>query len=279
MKNFAFLTLLLLVLFSGNVQAQEELAKQSQNPLGTVISLPFENNVNFGIGPSDSTAYILNLKPVYPIRIGEWNLINRLIAPIIYTEGQDIDRLPVDDVDFGQGNLISLAKGSEFGLGDITYQAFFSPATPSKWIWGVGPAFQLPTATAERYESDKWSGGLAAVALTMPGSWVVGALVQNVWSFAGDSDAADVNQFLFQYFLNYNLDDGWYLSSSPNITANWEADSSDRWTVPLGGGVGRLIKIGKLPVDFKLTGYYNIEALKNGPDWSAQFTVKFLFPK
>jgi len=113
----------------------------------------------------------------------------------------------------------------------------------------------------------------------MPGKWVVGVLAQNVWSFAGDSDAADVNKFLFQYFINYNLDNGWYLSSTPTITANWEASSGNKWTVPFGGGVGRLVKFGKLPVDIKLAAYWNAEKPTFGPDWNLQFTVKFLFPK
>ena len=63
------------------------------------------------------------------------------------------------------------------------------------------------------------------------------------------------------------------------ITANWEADSGNRWTVPFGGGVGRLVKIRNQPVDFKLAGYWNAEKPDNAADWSAQFTVKFLFPK
>ena len=107
----------------------------------------------------------------------------------------------------------------------MTYKGFFSPAKSAKWIWGVGPALVLPTATEDRYASDKWSAGVSAVALSMPGKWVVGVLAQNVWSFAGDSDAADVNKFVFQYFINYNLDNGWYLTSTPVITANWEASS------------------------------------------------------
>jgi hypothetical protein len=161
----------------------------------------------------------------------------------------------------------------------MTYQGFFGPTKPGKWIWGVGPALVLPTATEDRYASDKWSAGASAVAVSMPGKWVVGVLAQNVWSFAGDSDAADVNKFFFQYFINYNLDNGWYLSSTPVITANWEAKSGNKWTVLFGGGVGRLVKFGKLPVDFKLAAYWNAEKPKFGPDWNLQFTVKFLFPK
>lgn len=259
--------------------AQDDLAKESQNPLGTIISAPFENNFNFGIGPSDATAYALNMKPVYPVNLGDWNLINRFILPVIYSEGQDAPFPPGTGIDLGYAGIIELAQGSAFGLGDMTYQGFFGPAKPGKWIWGVGPALVLPTATKNRYASDKWSAGVSAVALTTPGRWVVGVLAQNVWSFAGDSDAADVNNFLFQYFINYNLDNGWYLSSTPVITANWEASGANKWTVPFGGGVGRLVKFGKLPVDLKLAAYWNAQKPEFGSDWNLQFTVKFLFPK
>lgn len=113
----------------------------------------------------------------------------------------------------------------------------------------------------------------------MPGKWVVGVLAQNVWSFAGDSSAQDVNRFLFQYFINYNLEDGWYLTSTLTITANWEASSGNEWTVPFGGGAGRLVRFGKLPVDFNLAAYYNVEKQDFAPAWTLQFVVKFLFPK
>lgn len=257
----------------------DELAKQSQNPLGTIISMPFENNFNTGIGPSESTAYTLNMKPVYPAKVGNWNLINRFILPAIYSQGQDGPVPPGIEIDLGYSGSIELAQGSAFGLGDLTYQAFFSPAESDKWVWGIGPAFVLPTATEDRYASDKWSVGAAFVALSMPGNWVYGILAQNVWSVAGDSDATDVNSFLFQYFLNYNLDNGWYLTSTPTITANWDADSDNKWTVPLGGGAGRMVKHGKLPVDYKLAVYKNVERPQFAAEWNVQFTLKFLFPK
>lgn len=278
-KLFVVSSLLLLTwLFTSPILAQEDLAKQSQNPLGTVISAPFENNLYFNIGPSDATAYVLNMKPVYPVNLGHWNLINRFILPVIYSEGQDVDIQPPPETDVGYSTYVA-AQGSAFGLGDLNYQGFFSPAKSGAWIWGIGPAVVLPIATKDRYASDKWSAGPAAVVLTMPGKWVVGVLAQNVWSFAGDSDAADVNKFLFQYFINYNLESGWYLSTTPVITANWEADSGNRWTVPIGGGIGRLVKSGKIPIDYKLTAYWNAEKPDFGPNWNLQFTVKVLFPK
>jgi hypothetical protein len=260
-------------------EGEQSLAKQSQNPVGDVVSLPFENNVLFGIGPSDSSAYVLNVKPVYPVRLGKLNLINRFILPVIYAEGQDVTLTEDQTQLLGFGGEMRLANGSAFGVGDTTYQAFFSPAEPGKLIWGVGPAFVLPTATESRFASEKWSAGISAVALAMPGRWVVGMLVQNVWSVAGDGDADDVNQFLVQPFANYNLDGGWYLNTSPVITADWEADGADQWTVPLGMGIGRLVRHGNQPVDYRLAAYSNVEGPSFSSDWSLQFTVKFLFPK
>jgi len=262
------------------VCADQDLAKQSQNPIGSIISLPFENNTYFDVGPSEKTNNVLNIKPVYPINIGKFNLINRGIIPIIYQEGQDsnVVRSPNDNSHIG-GHRLFPGTDDEFGLGNIQYQGYFSPAEPGKVIWGVGPTLEMPTNTDSSLGSDTWSAGPGVVVLTAPGKWLVGVLANNIWSFAKDGGEEDVNKFFFQYFLNYNMKDGWYLTSSPNITANWEADSSEEWTVPLGGGVGRLVKFDNQPVDFKAEYYYNIETPRFGADWSLRFQVKFLFPK
>jgi hypothetical protein len=274
----AGISILAIGLISIQAWADEQLAKESQNPIGNLISVPLQNNGYFGIGPSDSSAYVLNIQPVIPVTFGNVNLINRITLPVIGLQGQD--QAPPDKVlDLGMVGPISDATESQFGLGDITYQAFFGPSKPGKVIWGVGPAIVLPAATNSKLSSDKWCAGPAAVALVMPGKWVVGVLAQNVWSFAGDSDAQNVNKFLFQYFVNYNMEAGWYLTSGPIMTANWEASSGNEWMVPLGGGFGRLVKFGKQPVDFKLQAFWNAVKPDMGPDWSLQFQVKFLFPK
>ncbi|MEJ2057672.1 MAG: hypothetical protein P8X39_07530 [Desulfofustis sp.] len=83
----------------------------------------------------------------------------------------------------------------------------------------------------------------------------------------------------WQYFINYNLTKGWYLSTAPIITANWEADSDNTWTIPFGGGVGTLLTIGKQPVNAQLSAYYNVEKPEFGPDWQLRFQVQFLFPR
>jgi hypothetical protein len=244
---------------------EHDLAKASQNPVAKLISVPFENNATFNNGTEDVFVNILNIKPVIPMGLTEnWNLINRAIVPVIYQEDSPNDQP-------GEGSL--------FGLGDIIYQGFFSPAKPGKFIWGVGPELHLPTGM-ERLTTDQWSLGPVAVGLTMPGHWVIGALVSNVWSIGGYNDAPDVNVLTAQYFINYNMKGGWYLSSAPVITANWEAeDNDDTWTIPFGGGVGRVFKIGKQPVNLKLAAYYSVEKPDNASDWNLQFSWTFLFPK
>ncbi len=273
-------TIILLALFTvtivSSALAEQDLAKQSQNPIGNMISLPMQNNTYFGVGPSEEWANSFQFQPVYPMNFGKVNLINRAIIPINYLASQEVTVPSRVQVDRG---FLTFETDSIFGLGNITYQGFISPAEPGKIIWGVGPVLQLPTATDDRLGTDKWSGGPGFVALTMPGKWVLGCLGYNVWSFAGPGDDEDVNSLLFQYFVNYNLDNGWYLTSTPVITANWEADSDERWTIPFGLGIGRLVKFGKQPVDFKVQPFWYAEKPDNGPEWSLQLQVKLLFPK
>jgi hypothetical protein len=117
------------------------------------------------------------------------------------------------------------------------------------------------------------------VALTIRGPWVIGALASNLWSYAGDDDRESVNQFLMQYFINYNLPEGWYISSAPIITANWKADSGNKWTVPFGGGIGKIFRIGKQPMNAQVQAFYNAVKPDNGPDWTLRLQLQFLFPK
>ena len=251
-------------IFGQSVFAQDEteLAKQTQNPVSDLISVPFQNNFNFGVGPDDDVQYLLNIQPIYPISLNsEWNLINRLIIPVI------------DQPELFPGT------GDAFGLGDIQYQGYFSPAKPGKLVWGIGPVLSLPTASDKVLGTEQWSAGPGAVVLSMQGPWVIGVLANNIWSFAGDDDREDVNQGLLQYFINYNFPGGMYLTTAPIITANWEADSDNRWTIPFGGGIGKVLRIGKLPINTSIAAYYNVEHPDNGPEWQARLQFQFLFPK
>lgn len=234
---------------------RKDLAKQAQNPIANLISLPLQNNTNFNVGPDDRNQNILNIQPVYPVSLNEnWNVITRTILPVTSQPLADGDR--------------------QDGLGNTTFTAFFSPKAPGKLTWGVGPVVLLPTSTDDALGAGEWGGGLSAVFLGMPGNWVIGSLFSNVW-------AQDVNQFTWQYFINYNIPNGngLYLTSAPIITANWEADSGDRWTVPFGGGVGKIFKIGKQPVNGQVSAYYNVDKPEFGADWQLRLQLQLLFPK
>lgn len=246
---------------SDQKDADTNLAEQAQNPVAKLISVPFQNNFNFGVGPNNVTQWVLNVQPVIPISLGpDWNLITRTIMPIINQPS------PAPGID------------SAFGLGDINPTLFLSPAGSGGFIWGVGPTFTLPTATDSMLGGGKWSAGPAAVALIMQHPWVVGALANTQWSFAGWGDKY-VTQTLIQPFINYNFEKGLYLVSAPIITCNWEADGGNRWTVPIGGGIGKIFYLGKLPINTQLQAFYNVATPDNGPDWQLRFQVQLLFPK
>lgn len=136
----------------------------------------------------------------------------------------------------------------------------------------------MPTASDDRLGSDKWGLGPSLVVLTLRGPWVIGSLFSNVWDIGGSGDQ-DVNLFTWQYFVNYNMADGWYLTSAPIITANWEADSDNTWTVPFGGGFGKVHRIGKQPINMSVQAFYNAEAPEFVGDWSLRLQLQFLFPK
>ncbi len=243
-----------------------EIAKSAQNPVAAMISVPFQNNTNFNVGPEEETQNILNIQPVIPFNLNEnWNLITRTIIPVIsqpkFAPGQD----------------------RENGIGDVQFSAFLSPIKPASggWVWGAGPIAQLDTSTDDRLGSERWGLGPSAVVLRPDGAWVYGALINNVFDVGGDDDRDDINQMLIQPFVNYNFPDkpGRYLTFAPIITANWEADSDNTWTVPLGGGIGQIIKWGHTPVNLQASAYYNVETPKNGADWQMRLQVQFLFPK
>ena len=235
-------------------ESNQNLTKAAQNPLANLISIPFQNNTNFNM-PGDRTQNVLNIQPVIPLYEGR--LITRTIFPLIWNPDYTQD------------------SGSDFGFGDISFTAFYAPE--SKGItWGIGPVVSIPTGD-DTHGSGKWGIGPSIVALGMPGNWVVGGLINNIWSVAGDENKSDVNFFTFQPFINYNFPD-FYLTFTPIITANWEEDSDNQWTVPLGIGVGKLIKLGKLPVNFNVSYYNNVVKPEFAADWTLRVNATILLP-
>jgi hypothetical protein len=263
MKTISLLLAVLMLCSMGHAQEKAEqsagdLAKKSQNPVADMVSLPLQNNTYFNTGPeSNRTQNVLLVQPVIPFEVNPtWNFIARPIIPLI-----------------NQPAYVS-TQDREFGMGNIQFQGFFSPKEPvGGWIVGVGPYMEFPTNSGpdNRFGSDNWSAGPAFLALKIAGPWVYGGLVTQLWSYAGND--AEVNQTAIQPFLNYNLEDGWYLSTAPTIIANWSAASSPQWTIPIGGGIGKILQIGGQPVNASLRAYHNVEAPPTGADWQLQFQI------
>lgn len=266
--GIALSSLIVFCLATPNANAESDLRQKAQNPISSLISAQLQNNVNLNVGRFNGTQYIGFFQPVIPMSVGDnWNLIVRPIIPLI--------------------NQPRLAAGQDtvFGIGDINPQIFFSPKQPTKiiggqFVWGVGPSISFPTATDRRLGSDKYSAGPGGVLVVMKKPFVFGALINNLWSFAGDDQRADVNALTLNPFLNYNMAGGWYLASSLVITANWEADDDNRWTAPLGGGVGRVFHIGSQAINAQLSSYYNVISPDDtGADWQIRTQITLLFPK
>lgn len=242
----------------------EELAKIAQNPVGNLISVPFQNNTNLNFGPEKGTQNILNIQPVIPISINDdWNIITRTILPVIWQPA------------------LGPNDGSLSGIGDLQFNAFLSPAKPGEWIWGAGAIVQAPTQSNSKLGNDNWGLGPTFVVLHLDkGSpWVYGVLINNVWSLTSNKQGGSYSNGVIQPFVNYNFEGGFYLTSAPILTVAWYADSGQQWTVPVGGGVGKIFHIGKLPVNTQLSAYYNVAKPDFGANWQIRAQIQLMFPK
>lgn len=247
-------------IFCANAQqTKEELASEAANPLADIISLPFQNNLNMNYGQYNRNVNILNIQPVIPLAGGK--IITRTIMPIV----------TIPDFSNENGNLTT-------GLADIVLTGFYVPK--SKGImYGFGPVIELPTGGSMR-GSQKWSAGPSLVALFQTPQWTIGGLINNAWSFAGDSNRDDVNHMLINLFVVRQLGNGWYVNSAPIITADWTADSDDQWIVPIGLGAGKVILLGgKLPLNVQTGLYNNVVRPDFGPEWQWRLQAQIMLPK
>ncbi|HME84993.1 MAG TPA: hypothetical protein VKG91_10700 [Roseiarcus sp.] len=184
---------------------EDDIAKESENPIGNLTILPLENYTNFGVGPHDGTQNILEFEPVVPVHLNaNWNLINRAIIPVVWNPD------------------LSPAPSVPQAFAPTDYSAFFSPRNPVHgWTWGVGPIVQLPTATSPTVGSSVWGIGPTAAVVHTSEHIVAGVLSNQVWSLGGvDSGPGGKRyaQFLVEPFVNYNFGHGWFVSSAPIIT-------------------------------------------------------------
>jgi hypothetical protein len=243
-----------------NADQAAELAKKLQNPIASLVSVPLQNNWDFGIGAEEAMRYTLNVQPVIPISLNQqWNLITRTIVPVVYAES------PV-------------AGGDDTaGLGDILQSFFFSPkALVGGWIVGAGPVLLYPSATEKNLGAEKWGAGPTAVVLKQQSGWTYGMLANHVWSYAGEDSRQDVSSTFLQPFLSYTAKSHTTFGLNTESSYDWE---NSQWTVPVNASVSQLLKLGGIPIQFQFGGRAYAEKPDSGPDWGLRFTVTFLFPK
>jgi hypothetical protein len=237
------------------------LAKKLANPISDLVSVPFQFNWEQGVGPHDQTRFILNVQPVMPFTLSnDWNLIARVITPLISQPA------------------LSDTGAPAFGVGDILSSFFFSPSHSRGFTWGVGPVFSLPSTTLPTLGTEKWSAGPTIVVLKQAGPMTVGALWNQVWSFAGSDSRGDVSQMFFQPFAAYNTKTLWTFTLQSEMTANWKAET-DKWTVPINVQVAKLSSFGPFPASYQLGFGVFAAHPETGPSWKMRGAIVILLPR
>jgi len=239
-------------------QDADALAKQTQNPVASLIVVPFQGNFDFGLGDRDATGTLLNIQPVMPFAVSSGtNVILRVIMPLTSQPGTDGARTN--------------------GLGDIVATAFFSPSKSGAVTWGVGPVFLLPSGTSSTLSAEKFGIGPSAVVLIQPAPWTLGMLFNQIWSTSGANDRSDVNATFLQPFVNYNLGSGLAVGASMEATGNWEADEA--WTAPLLFSVSKVTMLGQRPTQFTVAAGPTVASPEGGASWRFRLAATFLYPR
>ncbi len=270
-KNSIAHILLLSFLTATNLLAQDEqkpaaddaaaIAKKLANPIGALISVPFQNNMDLGIGDYNGTKNTLNFQPIVPFSLNaKYSLITRYIVPII----------------------------SQYDItGENTQQTGISDALVSGWIsnavvknglvWGVGAAFLVPTATDDYLGTKKFGVGPTIIVLQQKNGWTYGALINQIWSVAGDADRSDVNQMYLQPFLTHNWKSGAGITVNSETTLNWEANTTTAYINIMAGG---LTKFGNQLVQLQVGPRIQVAAPEGSKSpFGVRAAAIFVFPR
>ena len=273
MRIFTVIFLSLFLMSQSYAQKEmntDELAQATQNPLAKLITIPIQNNFGFNGTQNHEMGYSLNIQPIYPVSTKHINFVNRAIINIAYAPGiyEGGNMVPHPSPDEGKSDGV-------WGLGDLNLTSYLSPSKIGKLIWGIGPSFTLPIATDNRLGSGKWSIGPSVVLVYQPGKWTIDIILRQLWSVGGNDERRDVNQFFLQPLVAYNLPNSWAISTMPVITVNWDSEADQKWLLPVGAGISKLLMLGRLPMIFMVQYYYN--AIKPTLAPASELRVQFNF--
>lgn len=238
--------------------SETDIARQLQNPLTnfSLVGAPFQTGPSPYLDRYDSHQGPPSLRKPLPFSFTPgWSGASQTVFP-----------------------LYSRKNGSDsFGVHGLSLSALVAPADVPTITWGLGPALSFPT-TNSLARNDKWRVGASGAVVYSLKAWVGGVFISNIWSFEGNSQGRDAGQMVIQPFLSYNLSRGWYLTSAPAITVDWQSNGSDAWTVPVGGGVGKVLTLYGQTLNIGAQGYVYPVHPTPGTAWAVQTTLQWLFP-
>jgi len=206
-------------------EAAASAAAQANNPLANMTAFNLQNYYLGDLTETDETANQFWFRYAQPFSVAGTNWLMRASLPI--------NTFPT-----------SLDGDKETGIGDLNVFAAYLIDTGNPALsFGIGPQITAPTASKDALGSEKWSAGFANVLFNASSAkFQYGYLLTWQASFAGSSDRDRVNAGAFQPFAFYQLGHGTYLRAAPIWQYNFE---NDDYNVPLGVGIGQVIKSGK----------------------------------
>jgi Putative MetA-pathway of phenol degradation len=249
-------------------QTAAEASKQAANPLASVWLMQMQQNntwIGMPVNGGNRVQSNLQFQPLLSVKLSEdWSLVTR---PVL----QLFTATPFQD-QAGRSDHIT-------GFGDTAVAFALSPGhrLVGNWLLAAGPTFIFPTATDSRLGQNTWQVGPAA-AIGYTGKDFVTYVFPQQW-FSVGGDGRRTRQMSLIYAFVHTLPNGWTIGTNPDILVDWEASSGNKLTFPVGLQVGKLRKLGPLPVKFDVqVQYYAVRPQSNSPKWNLQLQLTPILP-
>ncbi len=249
-----------------------EIDRKLNNPLTNLWSLTFQNNTTVHEGDAIDDREVSNnffFQPFLPFAVGSQKDTMLTFRPVFPLVTKPVFTAPD----------LRNASGHDTGLGDIQLLTLMGPSTPDGLVWGGGATFIFPTATKETLGQGQYQAGPAAMAFNIGKPWIYGMLIQHWWSYAGDNDRSDTSQTDLQYTIRYSLANAWSVGMGPTISVDWKADYKNRYTVPVGLGLTKTVRWGKIPIKLRCEGHYSVVRPEDyGSEWIIRLQITPVIP-